>query len=70
MSDPFNPGTSILLVRGTSGNDNIVLDRLDAMTIVVSVNGVATSFLSSTFQKIVVIAEAGDDLVAVRAGID
>ena len=69
VSDPFNPGTSILLVRGTSGNDTIVLDRLDAVTIVVSVNSVATSFLSPNFQKIVVIAEAGDDFVAVRASI-
>jgi Ca2+-binding RTX toxin-like protein len=69
VSDPFHPGTSVLLVQGTSGNDNIVLDRVNTVTVAVSVNGVATSFLSSTFEKIVVIAGAGDDLVAVRASI-
>jgi Ca2+-binding RTX toxin-like protein len=70
VSDPFNPGSSILLVRGTAGNDNIVLDRVNTTTMLVTLNGVATSFVYNTFQKIVVIAEAGHDVVAVRASVD
>jgi Ca2+-binding RTX toxin-like protein len=70
VNDPFHPGTSILLVRGTAGNDNIVLDRINTTTIIVKVNNVATSFVYNTFQTIVVIAESGDDVVNVRASVD
>jgi Ca2+-binding RTX toxin-like protein len=69
VNDPFNPGTNILLVRGTAGNDNVILDRINATTIIVKMNGVTKSFLYSSFQKIVVIAGAGDDIVTVRASV-
>ena len=69
VSDPFHPGSSVLLVRGTSGNDTIVVDRFDATRISVVINTVTTLFTASTFQKIVVIAGAGDDSVAVKASV-
>ena len=69
VSDPFHPGSSVLLVRGTSGNDTIVVDRFDATRISVIINTVTTLFTASTFQKIVVIAGAGDDSVAVKASV-
>lgn len=67
VSDPFHAGSSVLLVQGTSGNDAIVVDKFDATFTSVSINTVTTLFTTSTFQKVVVIAGAGDDFVAVKA---
>lgn len=69
VGDPFHPGSNVLLVRGTAGNDNIVVDLFDAVSISVVMNTVTTYFTASTFERIVVIAEAGDDVVAVQAGV-
>jgi Ca2+-binding RTX toxin-like protein len=69
VADPFNAGSNVLLVRGTVGNDTIVVTQFDAVTYSVSVNGAVSNFTSSTFQKIVVFADAGDDVVTVGAGI-
>jgi hypothetical protein len=58
VSDPFHAGSSVLLVQGTSGNDTIVVDKVEATVTSGSIN--TTLFTTSTFQKVVVIAGAGD----------
>lgn len=69
VDDPFNPGSSVLLVRGTSGSDIAIVDRFDATQISVISNSVTTLFTATTFQKIVVIGGTGDDFLAIRASI-
>ncbi len=56
-------------MRGTSGNDTIIVDQFDAVSISVNINSVTSLFTASTFQQIVVIAGPGDDVVTVGGGI-
>ncbi|MBC7855334.1 MAG: hypothetical protein IAF94_18045 [Pirellulaceae bacterium] len=67
--DPFNPGNNALLVRGTSGNDNIIVEPFGTNKIRVICNTSKFVFTASTFQRIVVIAEEGRDRVVVQASL-
>ena len=69
VADPLHPGGNILLVRGTSGNDFILVEPFGVNKTRVLVNAPIGVFSSPTFQRIVVIGEAGNDNVVIQASI-
>ncbi|MFN0019870.1 MAG: calcium-binding protein [Pirellulaceae bacterium] len=69
VADPFNPGGSILLVRGTSGNNCILVEPFGTGKTRVICDTSKFVFTSSTFQRIVVIGAAGNDRIVVQASL-
>lgn len=68
FNDPQNPGHDYLLIVGT-GDDDIINVTKNATATKVKFNGVASSFPSTSFERLVAFGLGGDDRIVVNARI-
>ncbi|MHC5542330.1 PKD domain-containing protein, partial [Singulisphaera rosea] len=74
QADPFTPGTSDLVIGGTTASDNITLYQLtNSNALSASINGaVPASFTPPTgtrFARVIVYGQSGDDYIHINANV-
>lgn len=72
FADPQNPGQNVLIINGTSGNDAIVVRKTSTtqVTVYTAPNVSIGSYAISSFDRIAVFAQAGNDSVVIESPID